>query len=63
MNKIISIAITILILGGAYYYTNHSKVASTSSQPSQEVSSTAVENSVIKDGIQYITITARSGHC
>lgn len=61
MNKTTSIIIAVLILGGAFYYTNRDL----SSQPlgsMQKVSNVPVENSVIKDGVQYITITAQSGY-
>lgn len=63
MSKTTSIIVAILILGGAFYYTSHD---STSSSPStgstQKISNVPVENSVIKDGVQYITITAQSGY-
>lgn len=63
MNKTTSIIVAVLILGGAFYYTSHD---STSSSPSTEstrkISNMPVENSVIKDGVQYITITAQSGY-
>jgi uncharacterized protein len=65
MNKTTSIIIAVLILGGAFYYTSRDST-SVSSSPStgstQKVSNTPVENSVIKDGVQYITITAQAGY-
>mgnify|MGYP000994352080 CR=1 FL=1 len=58
-----SIIIAALILGGAFYYTNHDSVSPSGSVGSvKKVSNLPVENSVIKDGIQYITITAQSGY-
>ena len=63
MSKTTSIIIAALILGGAFYYTNHdSTPTTTSSGSTQKVSNVPVENSVIKDGVQYITITAQSGY-
>lgn len=56
-----SIIIAILILGGAFYYTNNNLSPSTETIQ-KKVSNIPVENSVIKDGVQYITITAQSGY-
>jgi plastocyanin domain-containing protein len=63
MSKTTSIILAVLILGGAFYYTNHDSAPTSSPAGStQKVSSVPVENSVIKDGIQYITITAQGGY-
>lgn len=63
MSKTTSIIIAVMILGGAFYYTSRSSTLTSSSSGSiQKVSNVPVENSVIKDGIQYITITAQSGY-
>jgi plastocyanin domain-containing protein len=63
MNKTTSIIIAILILGGAFYYTNSDSATSLPLKGStQKVSNVPVENSVIKDGVQYITITAQAGY-
>lgn len=63
MSKTTSIIIAVLILGGAFYYTNHDSTPTTTSNGStQKVSNVPVENSFIKDGVQYITITAQSGY-
>ncbi len=64
MNKITSIIISVLILGGALYYISRGPTSSSSfsTRTSQKVSAIPVENSVIKDGVQYITITAQSGY-
>ena len=63
MNKTTSIIIAVLILGGAFYYTSRDSVLPTTSTGStQKVNNVPVENSVIKDGVQYITITAQVGY-
>lgn len=61
MNIVTSLIIAISILGGAFYYTNHNSTSS--SGPAQKkVANAPVENSVIKDGVQYITISAQGGY-
>lgn len=64
MNKKTSIIIAIIILGGAFYYTSpdSTSVSSSPSNKIQKVSNTPVENTIIKDGVQYITITAQGGY-
>ena len=63
MSKTTSIIVAVLILGGAFYYTNHDSTPTTTYKGStQKVSNVPVQNSVIKDGVQYITITAQSGY-
>lgn len=63
MNKVTSIIIAVLILGGAFYFTSNDSLSSIAPTGStQKVSNTPVENSVIKDGVQYVTITAQSGY-
>jgi plastocyanin domain-containing protein len=63
MNKTTSIIIAVLILGGAFYFTSRDSTPTSSpTESTQKVSNVPVENSVIKDGVQYITITARSGY-
>jgi plastocyanin domain-containing protein len=63
MSKTTSIIIAILILSGAFYYTNRDTTSpSPKTGSTQKVSNIPVENSVIKDGVQYITITAQSGY-
>jgi plastocyanin domain-containing protein len=68
MNKNISIIITIpLVIGLGFIFIksgtkptgNNNTVSNSGSQNSSPVS---VENSVIKDGIQYITIDAKGGY-
>lgn len=61
MSKTTSIIIAVFILGGTFYYTNNTLVPS-SGTTQKKVSTLPVENSVIKDGVQYITITAQSGY-
>lgn len=63
MNTKTSLIIAALILGGAFYYTNHDSVSrATSVGSAQKVSIVPMENSVIKDGVQYITIAAQAGY-
>jgi plastocyanin domain-containing protein len=63
MNKTTSIIIAVLILGGAFYFTTSRSIVKPSTTGStQKVSNMPVENSVIKDGVQYITIIAQSGY-
>ncbi len=63
MNTKTSLIIAALILGGAFYYTNHDSVPrATSVGSAQKVSIVPMENSVIKDGVQYITIAAQAGY-
>lgn len=63
MSKTTSIIIAVLILGGAFYYTSRDSTSVSSPVGStQKVGSGTVENSVIKDGVQYITITAQGGY-
>ena len=64
MNTTTSIILAVLILGGAFYYTNNgtTKTSSTTGSTQKKVSNVPVENSVIKDGVQYITITAQAGY-
>ena len=62
MSKATSIIIAIFILGGAFYYTNNTLAPSTTGNVQKKASNVSVENSVIKDGVQYITITAQSGY-
>ncbi len=66
MNKVLSIIFAVLIIGGAFYYINSDSPKTSGGEqenvPAQKPDSQAVENSEIKDGIQYITITARGGY-
>lgn len=64
MNKTTSIIIAVLILGGAFYFTTSSSTVkpSTSGSTPKKITNVPVENSVIKDGVQYITITAQAGY-
>ncbi len=61
MSKTTSIIIAVFILGGAFYYTNNT-VAPSSGSTQKKVANAPVENSIIKDGVQYITITAQGGY-
>lgn len=63
MNKTTSIILAVLLIGGTLYFTSRDS-ASSSSQTgtTQKVGNIPVENSVIQDGIQYITITAQGGY-
>lgn len=61
MSKTTSIIIAILILGSAYWFVREpaSKTTTSASKPS---TNQVVENTQIKDGVQYVTVTARSGY-
>lgn len=61
MSKTTSIIIAVIIIGATWYYTSYDPV-SPSDLTQNKVSNTLVENSVIKDGVQYITIIARGGY-
>lgn len=54
-NIIISIAISIALIGGTLYF-----VSDRSASPSGEVAQS--ENIEIRDGVQYVTITAKGGY-
>lgn len=54
-NTIISIIISIVLIGGTLYFISD-KSASSSNEVTQS------QNTEIKDGVQYVTITAKSGY-
>ena len=59
MNKTVSIIITIaLVVGLGIIFVGGSKSKNNTSTATNQ----AVQNSVIKDGVQYITINAKSGY-
>lgn len=63
MRKTTTLIIALILVGGTLYYTRRTTpspipVASSS----QKIDNVLLENSVIKDGVQYITITARGGY-
>jgi hypothetical protein len=71
MNKTISIIITlVLIIGLGFIFIkgdskstiNKNTTNTVSNSGSQNSSPVSIENSVIKDGIQYITIDAKGGY-
>ncbi len=62
MNVATSIIIAFLILGGAFYYTSKTPSSSPTGSSKKQVSNTSVENSTIKDGVQYITVSAQGGY-
>lgn len=61
MNKTTSIIIAILILGGAYWFVRDPSPQTTTTT-SKPATSQAIESAQIKDGVQYVTITARAGY-
>jgi plastocyanin domain-containing protein len=56
-NTIISIFVSILIIGGTMYFVNEK---STDTEEGTQVSQS--QNTEIKDGVQYVTITAKGGY-
>ncbi len=54
-NTIISIVISIALIGGTLYF-----ISDRSASPSGEVAQS--ENIEIRDGVQYVTITAKGGY-
>lgn len=65
MSKTTSIILAILILGSALYYVNRDtrgSVNTTGNIPGTTARSTAVPNSEIKDGMQYVNILVNGGY-
>lgn len=68
MNIFTSIGVAILILFSAWYFTpNKSSESNVKFDQSENVSNniasnSSVENSEIKNGVQYVTITAKGGY-
>lgn len=66
MNKITSIIIALSIIGITFYFTSSDSVSTTiitkDETSNKVVENKGVENSEIKDGVQYITINAKGGY-
>ncbi len=63
MSKTTSIILAVLLIGGTLYFTSRNSTSSGSQTgATQKVGSIPIENSVIQDGVQYITINAQGGY-
>lgn len=61
MSKTTSIIIAGIIIVGAWYFVSFDSKATTNG-PVKTTTNTPVQNTEIRDGIQYITITAQGGY-
>lgn len=55
-NTIISIIISVALIGGTFYFISNKPVSSGTADIAQ------AQNVEVKDGIQYVTITAKGGY-